>query len=93
MVTFLIGFSFRLISEILNIPPEDFEHISDVAGQIEGIPTSKIRNSGIQNSAGNSGDDLEFLAEEETTGDLQQRDAKDVLLAALAQGKENTWSC
>ena len=45
----------RLIAEILNIPPGDFEHIADVASQ----PTQ------------------------------HSRDAREVILAALAQGEKN----
>ena len=57
----------RLIAEILNIPYQDFEHISDMAGHHES--SQSVRDS---------------------PESPDSREAKEVLLAALAQGKNST---
>ena len=60
----------RIIADILHIPDDDFDHIADIASE---------RSQGDPNS--HRGDEIAVGGE-----DAGERDAREVLLAALAQG-------
>lgn len=62
----------RLIAEILNIDPGDFDHIAEVA------------SARLVDGAAEPGDEAAGAAADAKA----ERDAKEVLLAALAQGKK-----
>lgn len=69
----------RLIADILNIPYEDFDHIADIAGH-----RSQQTGGDDDDAEDNSAQDGRQTDGSETA----TRDAREVLLAALAQGKK-----